>query len=168
LVPVIAELLAEKKLAYIDIDSRRQAIAAEALERLAPDFVKLGFVITDFRIEGTDFDEGTKQRIGQISDKLADRHAADQLGITYGELQQLMALRDAARNEGGAAGVLVGAGAGSSLGRMLASGNEMENQGGMAPEGALSRLRKLKGLFDEKLISEAEFNAKKQDILKDI
>jgi membrane protease subunit (stomatin/prohibitin family) len=168
LVPVIGELLAEKKLAYIDIDSKRQGIAAGALERLAPDFAKLGFAIMDFRIEGTDFDEGTKQRIGQISDKLADRTAADRLGITYAELQRLMALRDAARNEGGAAGVLLGAGAGAGLERMMAPGAETRGAASEAPEGALSRLRRLKGMHDEKLISEAEFNAKKQEILKDI
>ncbi|MEO6097762.1 MAG: SPFH domain-containing protein [Fibrobacteria bacterium] len=168
LVPVIGELLAGKKLAYIDIDSKREGIAAGALERLAPDFAKLGFAITDFRIEGTDFDEGTKQRIGQISDKLADRNAADRLGITYAELQRLMALREAARNEGGAAGVLLGAGAGAGLERMMTPGLEARSAGGDPPEGALSRLRRLKGMLDEKLISDAEFAAKKQEILKDI
>lgn len=168
LVPVIGELLAEKKLAYIDIDSKRQGIAAGALERLAPDFAKLGFAITDFRIEGTDFDEGTKQRIGQISDKLADRNAADRLGISYAELQRLMALRDASRNEGGAAGVLLGAGAGAGLERMMAQGGESRGAAGEAQEGALSRLRRLKGMLDEKLISGAEFDAKKTEILKDV
>lgn len=162
LVPCIGEYLAEKKLAYIEVDSRRHEIAAGALQRLGPDFAKLGFAITDFRIEGTDFDDGTKQRIGEISDKLADRHAADKLGISYGELQKLMALREAARNEGGAAGVMLGAGAGSGLGGMLAAGGTAAE----ASEGSLSRLRKLKGLLDEKLISDSEFDAKKAEILK--
>lgn len=164
LVPIISDYLAEKKLAYIEIDSRRHEIASGALQRLGADFAKLGFAVTDFRIEGTDFDEGTKQRIGQISDKLADRHAADKLGISYGELQKLMAMRDAARNEGGAAGVLVGAGTGAGLGRMLASDAAAPD----ASEGSLSRLRKLKTLLDEKLISESEFDAKKREILKDL
>ncbi|MDB5105132.1 MAG: hypothetical protein JWP91_2821 [Fibrobacteres bacterium] len=169
LVPVLSAYLAEKKLAYLEIDSRRNEIAAGALERLRPDFAKLGFVIGDFGIEGTDFDEGTKQRIGQISDKLADRHAADKLGISYGELQRLMALRDAARNEGGAAGVLVGAGTGSALAGMAsASVASTAGSGADASEGSLSRLRKLKGLFDEKLISESEYDAKKREILKDL
>ncbi|MDB5050566.1 MAG: hypothetical protein JWO30_3637 [Fibrobacteres bacterium] len=164
LVPIISDYLAEKKLAYIEIDSRRHEIASGALQRLGADFAKLGFAVTDFRIEGTDFDEGTKQRIGQISDKLADRHAADKLGISYGELQKLMAMRDAARNEGGAAGVLLGAGTGAGLGRMLASDAAAPD----ASEGSLSRLRKLKSLLDEKLISESEFDAKKREILKDL
>jgi hypothetical protein len=71
-----------------------------------------------------------------------------------------MALRDAARNEGGAAGVLVGAGAGQALSLAAAQGD--------ASEGVLERLRKLKGLSDEKLISEAEYAAKQRDILKDL
>jgi membrane protease subunit (stomatin/prohibitin family) len=160
LVPTLGAYLAEKKLAYMEIDGRRQEIAAGALARLAPDFARLGFAIEDFRIEGTEFDEGTQQRIGQIADKLADAHAAGKLGISYGELQRLMALRDAARNEGGAAGVLVGAGAGQALSLAAAQGD--------ASEGVLERLRKLKGLSDEKLISEAEYAAKQRDILKDL
>lgn len=163
LVPTIGGYLAEKKLSYIDIDSRRQEIAAGALQRLGQDFAKLGFAVTDFRIEGTDFDEETKQRIGEMSDKLADRHAAGKLGISYGELQKLMAMRDAARNEGGAAGVLLGAGAGANLGRMAAEASAPE-----ASEGSLARLRKLKGLLDENLISETEFAAKKAEILRDL
>jgi membrane protease subunit (stomatin/prohibitin family) len=163
LVPGISEYLAEKKPAYLEVDARRHEIAAGAMQRLAPDFAKLGFAIDDFRIEGTDFDDGTKQRIGQISDKLADSHAASRLGISYPELQRLMAMRDAARNEGGAAGVMLGAGMGTGLSSMAA--------GAVAPdasEGSFSRLRKLKGLLDEKLITETEFEAKKRDILKDL
>lgn len=163
LVPSIGAYLAEKKLAYLEVDARRNEIAAGALERLGPDFAKLGFAISDFRIEGTDFDEGTKQRIGQISDKLADSHAAGKLGISYGELQRLMAMRDAARNEGGAAGVLLGAGTGAGLGRMAAEAAAPD-----ASEGSLSRLRRLKSLLDENLISAAEFEAKKTEILKDL
>lgn len=163
LVPTIGAYLAEKKLAYLEVDARRHEIAAGALQRLGADFARLGFAVGDFRIEGTDFDEGTKQRIGQISDKLADSHAAGRLGISYGELQKLMAMRDAARNEGGAAGVLVGAGTGAGLGRMAADAAAPD-----ASEGSLSRLRKLKTLLDEKLISEAEFAAKKAEILKDL
>ncbi len=161
IVPTLGGYLAEKKLAYLEVDARRGEIAAGALQRLGADFANLGFAITDFRIEGTDFDEGTKQRIGQIADKLADSHAAEKLGISYGELQRLLAMRDAARNEGGAAGVLVGANTGNALASIAAAAPD-------ASEGTLARLRKLKGLFDERLISEAEYTAKKQDILKDL
>jgi membrane protease subunit (stomatin/prohibitin family) len=156
----LGDYLASKKLSYIDIDSHREEIARGALERLAPDIDALGFRILDFRIEGTDFDEGTRQRIDQISERLADRHAAEKLGITYPELQKLLAMREAARNEGGAAGVLVGAGAGAGLGGQMMSASDPS-------EGSLARLRKLKGMYDEKLISGPEYDAKKREILKD-
>ena len=161
--PTLGDYLAEKKLAYLEVDSRRAEIAAGALARLGSGFAKLGFVIDDFRIEGTDFDEGTKQRIGQMADKLADAHAAEKLGISYPELQRLMAMRDAARNESGAAGVIVGANTANALTPFACAG-----AGTDASEGTLARLRKLKGLFDEKLISSEEYATKKQDILKDL
>jgi membrane protease subunit (stomatin/prohibitin family) len=161
LVPALGAYLAEKKLAYMEVDARRREIAAGALSRLAPEFARLGFAIEDFGIEGTDFDEGTRQRIGEIADKLADAHAASRLGISYAELQRLMAMRDAARNEGGAAGMLVGAGAGRTLAGPVAAAAD-------ASEGALERLRKLKKLSDEALISDAEYAAKKREILEDL
>jgi len=156
----LGDYLATKKLSYIDIDSHREEIARGALELLAPDFESLGFRILDFRVEGTGFDEGTRRRIDQISERLADRHVAEKLGLTYTELQKLLAMRDAARNEGGAAGVLVGAGAGANLGAQMMPSSD-------ASEGSLARLRKLKGMYDEKLISEPEYDAKKREILKD-
>jgi hypothetical protein len=74
-----------------------------------------------------------------------------------------MAMRDAARNEGGAAGVMLGAGMGTGLSAMASGATAPD-----ASEGSFSRLRKLKGLLDEKLITETEFEAKKRDILKDL
>ena len=164
LAQILAAYLAGQKLSYIHIDAKREEIAAAALALLAPDFATLGILVHDFRIEGSDFDEETHQRIGQISDKLADNHAASRLGLTYGELQKLESMRDAARNEGNGAGMVVGLGAGAGLARDMAAPAGAAGSG----ESVESRMRNLKKLFDGNLISVGEFAAKRAEILRDI
>jgi hypothetical protein len=48
------------------------------------------------------FDAATQQRIGRVADVAADTQAA--AGLSYAELENLKALREAARNAGGLAG----------------------------------------------------------------
>ena len=49
----------------------------------SPDFAKLGFEFTDFRIEGVNFDEDTVRRIGRIADLAAEAQAVKAVGIDY-------------------------------------------------------------------------------------
>jgi membrane protease subunit (stomatin/prohibitin family) len=160
----IGDFLATAQYSYAQIDAQREEIS-QALElKLQADFLKLGFSLTDFRIEGTDFDEDTKGRISKIADIAADAHGADIAGVSYAELQRLEAMKDAANNEVGAAGLMMGMGVGSGL-----AGTTMQSD---TPQPAVtdvkSRLSQLKELFDAKLISEEEYTQKKSDILKDL
>ncbi|NTU60201.1 MAG: SPFH domain-containing protein, partial [Deltaproteobacteria bacterium] len=80
LVQPLTDYLAEAKLSYVDIDAHRNEAAEKIAERLVPDFARLGFALADFRIEGVDFDDGTKQRIGRIADLTAEAQAAEAAG----------------------------------------------------------------------------------------
>ena len=73
-------------------------------------------------------------------------------------MQKLEALRDAARNEGGLAGAGLQLGAGVQLAQDIF---KEQGAGGDAAE----RLCKLKKLFDEQLITEEEYEQKKNEIL---
>jgi len=170
LIHPLTDYLAEKKLSYAEIDSNRDEIAYDLMQILQKDFNKLGFTLIDFRIEGTDFDEGTKERIEKIANVTADVHAAKSAGVSYRELQQLNALGDAAKNESGAAGVFMGMGAGNSLAQTM---NEPFSQTPLkeAPttqNSLASRLMQLKELYEQELISEEEYTAKKLSILSEL
>jgi len=158
MVQPISDFLAESQYSYARIDAQRNEIALALHGRLNGVFDALGFFLSDFRIEGSDFDEGTKARIGRIADVGADVHAAKHAGVSYAELQRLSAMRDAAANEVGAAGVMMGMGTGMQL--------SAQTQEGSAPEDIGSKLRQLKQFFDEALISEEEYAAKKAELLK--
>jgi len=165
----LGDYLATEKFSYAEIDARREEIAAGMRERLARDFGKLGFEITDFRIEGTGFDAETVRRIGRIADVSAEAQAAAAAGLDYGRVQQLEAMREAARNEGGGAGVGMGLGAGLGFGQMMAGAMGGAAAGAAAAAGgggdAEALLGRLKRMHEEGLISAEEYAAKKKEVL---
>ena len=84
LIQPLSDYLAEAKHSYAEIDAHREEIATEMAQKLVPEFEKLGFEITDFRIEGTAFDEDTIDRINRIADVTAEATAAQAAGLNYG------------------------------------------------------------------------------------
>lgn len=163
----ISDYLAECQYSYSDIDANRDEIARSIAIKLSILFRKLGFSISDFRIEGTDFDDDTLRRINRIADLTAEAQAAKAAGLDYAKVQQLEAMREAARNEGGAAGAGMGLGAGVALGQNMAGQlNEDTSKTDTPNEDLVSKLTQLKQLFENGLISEAEYVAKKQDLLE--
>jgi len=158
LVQPISDFLAESQYSYVQIDAQRDEISLELHGRLNSVFADLGFFLSDFRIEGTDFDEGTQERINRIAEIGADVHAAKNAGVSYQELQRLSAMRDAAANEVGAAGVMMGMGTGMQLAGEANPSVQGEDIG--------SKLRQLKQFFDDALITEEEYASKKSELLK--
>jgi membrane protease subunit (stomatin/prohibitin family) len=167
IIHTISDYLAESQYSYAEIDSQREEIAQGISIKLSIAFRKLGFDITDFRIEGTDFDDETQQRINRIADLVAESHAAKAAGLDYTRLQQLEAMREAARNEGGGAGLGMGMGAGIGLGQSMAQtlNEHATAQPPSEQDEAMSKLSQLKKMFEAELITEQEYLAKKQQVL---
>jgi membrane protease subunit (stomatin/prohibitin family) len=162
----LADFLATSHFGYVDIDANREEIAQGLQAKLVQVFAELGFIITDFRIEGTDFDEDTLKRINRIADMTAEAQAAREVGLDYAKVQQLEAMRDAARNEGGGAGMGMGLGAGISFGQNLAQAmNNPSANAGTAADDPMAKLAQLKKMFEAELISAEEYAAKKKAIL---
>lgn len=159
----LSNYLASAKFSYAEIDSHLVEIAAHGLQETKSIFERLGFVLTDFRIEGTSFDPETTQRIGEISNVQADVHAARIAGVDFSELQKLRALRDAANNQG-VAGAGVGMFTGLEMGKALgasATSSDKTDGGDLK-----TKLQDLKSLFDDGLITEEEYASKRQELLK--
>ncbi len=163
----ISDYLAESKFSYAKIDANREEIARGISIKLSMAFRKLGFDITDFRIEGTDFDDETLKRINRIADLTAEAHAAKAVGLDYAKVQQLEAMREAARNEAGGAGIGMGMGAGIGLGQTMAQTLTEQNttQPQVATDDPMEKLLQLKKMFAAELITDQEYASKKQSIL---
>jgi membrane protease subunit (stomatin/prohibitin family) len=122
----LTDLMAASGFSYIEVDRNRVELSEQLFGGLKEIFTKIGFELTDFRIEHTDFDDETTARIGKIADKIAEAQAVNAMGQVdpsemhnYATFEQLAALRDAARNEGGIAGLGVGLGAAVGFGQTM-------------------------------------------------
>lgn len=154
--------------AYNEIDGHLTEIGLQMTSLLNQDTEQLGFTLTDFRVDGTVFDEQTQERIGRIADVTADSQAAKEGGLTYAELEKLRALRDAARNEGGMAGTGVQMGVGLEMGKQMGAAAQIINERSNPTDELTRRLTRLRLLRDENVISEADYEAKKRELLNEI
>lgn len=160
---LVANVINEKRYSYTEIDGKLDDIAHDIAAKTNNEYTEMGLCLTDFRIVGTQFDEQTQERIGRVADISADIKAAEQAGLSYTELEKLRALRDAARNEGGLAGTGLKLGVGMELGRKF--NEQTDNFISAGNSDAAEKIRKLKILLDEEIISQADFDTKKQEIL---
>lgn len=155
----MSDFLANAQFGYTEIDKHRNEIAVFCSQASAPIFENLGFALLDFRIEGTNFDEDTKLRIGRIADMSAEAQALKELGIDYVQHQQLQAMRDLAKNEGPAH-------MGMQMGMMFAQTPPPAAQS--AADDPFQKLEKLKKMFDMGLITEQEYSSRKAEILNSL
>lgn len=157
----ISNYLANAKFSYAEVDANIEVIAQEAQAKTIVIFEELGFKLLDFRIEGTSFDPETVKRIGEISDMQAEVKAANIAGVDFAELQRLKAMRDMAKNEG-VAGASMGMFAGMNMGNAM---GQQAPQASSEKTDVRAKLKELKELFEDDLISEEEFKTKKQQLL---
>lgn len=160
IVTPLSSFLAEKAYPYREVDSHLMDLSNELKERTAAELEQLGLELTDFRVNSVTFDEDTMERIGRIANMTAEQRAAAEVDLDYVSMQKLEALRDAARNEGGLAGAGLQLGAGVQLAKDV-----FKTQ---AADDSTERLRKLKKLLDEQLITEEEYEKKKNEILSQL
>lgn len=161
----LTDILATSRYAYTEVDANREEIAAALEIKLKTICVDLGFEMLDVRIEGTSFDEATEARINKIADMTAEAQALNALGINYAQKQQLEALNNAAKNEGGIAGLGASLTAGLGLGQAMGNAMNTMNTQQKSEDDPMQKLEKLKKMFDNQLISEDEYKAKKAEIL---
>lgn len=161
----LTDYLAESKYSYADIDAHRDEISLDLTTKLKKDFAKLGFSLTDLRLEGTNFDDDTLDRINRIANVSTEALAAEAAGLDYAGLQKLEAMRDAAKNEGGGAGIGMGIGAGMGFGKMMANSMVEDSPSKLSEDDPFNKLKKLKQMFEAELINQEEYNNKKNEIL---
>lgn len=166
--PALTSYLAQSGYSYKDIDARLSDISAHMQQTLSDVFSTVGLVLLDFRIEGTSFDANTMERINKVADMTSEALAATEIGLNYESLEKLRALRDAAKNEGGLAGVGLHMGAGLELGKTFVSQKEELTSVNNSMDDAVTQLKKLKLLLDEGILTQEEFDEKKKDILNRI
>ncbi len=111
----ISDTIAESKIAALDIASNLLEFSQVASETLSTNFTNLGLELTKLVIENISFPEevekaiDTRSSMGVLSDQMD----------TFVKFQSAHAIRDAAKNQGGIAGIGSQVGAGVAIGEMM-------------------------------------------------
>lgn len=164
---VIAERMRERKLSVLDLATEYDELSEMAHEALKTDFASLGVELVRFYINTISVPEELEKRLDQAGGVSAMGGMGD-----YTRFKAAEALQDAARAGGdNLAGAGVGMGVGLNLGAVMGQSLGQSLQGHSqsaapaAKEDPLAVLKKLKEMLDAGLITQAEFDTKKTEIL---
>ncbi|MFM8386890.1 MAG: SPFH domain-containing protein [Planctomycetia bacterium] len=152
-----------------DLPSKYDEVSRELGQLLDNDVKRFGLSIENFRVNAITPPEAVQQAI----DERSRMGALGDLGA-YTRLKAAEALGDAARNPGGggAAAAGVGLGAGLGMGQVMADALRQSQQpaapapGAAAGPSVADQLRQLAALHKEGLLTEAEFQAKRAELIK--
>lgn len=131
--------------------------------KLQADFSGLGLSLHDFNLNTISVPEDVQEMIDQRSGMAAIGNMDD-----FMKYKVAMSLQDAAQNQGGAMGSMVGAGAGLGMGFSMPSMIQ-QSMGGSAnvaqSESPMDKLKKLKELLDMEAITNEEYSEKKKELM---
>lgn len=177
LMATMASSLGSANVAFLDMAANQALMAQQVYKDLASAFARYGIGLDEFNVASVSLPEELQAALDErISAGMKGSLGADRMsGFTQFQVASSIPL--AAQNEGGLAGIGAGVGAGMAVGQAMAQGmsGAFAHQPGTpaAPATAAAaedsiedRLTKLKGLLDKGLISAADYDSTKAELLK--
>jgi membrane protease subunit (stomatin/prohibitin family) len=163
-------------LPFVDMAANQSQFSAKLKEVLTPAFADYGLLLRSFYVESLSLPEELQQHL----DKASSMRLVGDLKA-YTQYQVAESIPTAASNPGGIAGAGAGLGAGLAIGQTFAS----QIAGATGPAGStgpasstppaatpaedpIALLERLHGLVTKGIITDAEFQAKKTEILSKI
>lgn len=164
----IAAYLGSAEIAFVDMAANQQKFSTQLKEVLTPAFKDYGLELRNFFLESLSLPEELQAHL----DKAASMRLVGDLN-KYAQFQTAEAIPVAAANPGGLAGAGVGLGAGISMAQVmagqLAGSMNNGNAANAAPaEDPVAALERLHGLIAKGILTQAEFDAKKAELLSKI
>lgn len=162
-VATMSDLFGESGLSFVDMAANQDEFGRAMREKLLPAFERYGLSLDAFAVQNVSLPE----ELQKVLDTRIGMNMLGDLG-RYTQYQTANAIPLAAQNEGGLAGIGAGLGAGLSVGQSMA-------QSMMPPAGAaavaagadevVATLEKLHALVGKGVLTQAEFDAKKAELL---
>jgi len=167
LVATASQVLGSGKFAALDFMARSAEVNSAVEAEVNSGLREWGIAITRFLIENVSLPPEVEQALDTRS-KMA---VLGDLG-KFTQFQTAQAIGDAAKNPGGGAGAGMGLGAGIAMGQqMAATMGAMQQPTAAAPQGGAptvdvrARLEQLKKLYEDKLITAEEYEAKRKELI---
>lgn len=164
-VGAMADLVGESRIPFLDLAANQEELAAQLRGRVQGAFGGLGLELATFVVESVSLPE-------ELQKALDARIGMSIVGDMqrYTQYQVASNIATAASNEGGIAGVGAGLGAGVAMGQAMtqAIGHAVTPPAaaGAAQEDVATLLEKLHALKTKGVLTDAEFDAKKAELLK--
>jgi membrane protease subunit (stomatin/prohibitin family) len=160
-------------IAFLDMAANQNLMAQQVKGDLAAAFARYGIGLDQFNVSSVSLPEELQGALdARIGAGMKGSLSSGQMG-GFTKFQVASSVPLAAGNEGGLAGIGAGLGAGAVLGQTMAQslGGAMSAAAPGAPAAAAQapveeRLEKLKGLLDKGLITAADYDSSKAELLK--
>jgi len=160
----MAACLGSSDVAFLDMAANQEAFSAHLKQAIEPTFTSYGLELTTFYLQSLSLPEEVQARLDRASSM---RIVGDLKQYTQFEAAE--ALKEAAANPGGIAGA--GAGLGAGLAMAQAIGGAMNPAASPAPgaeSDPVAMIERLGGLLQKGILTQAEFDAKKAELLRQI
>ncbi|MRW90125.1 hypothetical protein GJ699_09035 [Duganella sp. FT80W] len=168
----MASSLGASQVPFLDMAANQALMAQQVKGDLTTAFARYGVALDEFNVASVSLPEELQAALDErISAGMKGGMSADKLA-GYTKFQVANAIPLAAQNEGGLAGIGAGLGAGMTVGQAIgqAMGSTMAPAtaapAAPAEDSIEARLGKLKGLLDKGLISAADYDSTKAELLK--
>ena len=170
-VATMTGLLGSSEVPFLDMAANQMLMSEKLKEGMLPVFEKYGLLLDNFAVENVSLPEELQKA---IDTRISMGMMGDMNKFT--QYQMANAIPLAAQNEGGMAGIGAGLAAGMGMGQMMA-GTMAQTMAGVAQPNAAApvappaddptaKLGKLKVMLDQNLITQADYDTAKAEVLK--
>ncbi len=171
LVAGMTDLFGESGVSFVDMAGNQDEFGQAMMFKMKPMFAEFGLTLDSLVVQNVSLPE----ELQKILDQKIGMNMIGDMG-RFTQYQVANAIPEAAKNEGGMAGMGVGMGAGLGFGQVMGQAMASAMQpaaGGALPAAAtvsadevVATLEKLHGLVEKGILSQAEFDGKKAELLK--
>ena len=161
----LSDLFGESGVSFIDMAGNQDEFGKAMHFKMAPVFAEYGLTLDSLVVQNISLPEELQKVLDQ---KIGMNMIGDMQRFT--QYQVANSIPDAAKNEGGLAAMGVGLGAGVGFGQVMGQAMAQVTQPAAAvvvsADEIVATLEKLHGLVEKGILSQAEFDAKKAELLK--
>ncbi|MBV7440590.1 SPFH domain-containing protein [Weeksellaceae bacterium TAE3-ERU29] len=162
--PKFGEVIAQSGISVLDLAGNMTELSAKIRPLITPYFENLGVEVTEFAVSSVTlptevtkhFDDVTSMNMVGDMNRYTQFQTAKAIGEEGNPLQNNV-------QQGTAMGMMLGA-----MQQQMQNSNSSQNQSNAPTDDVASRLQKLKTLFENGLIDEEEFKAKKAEIIAEL
>lgn len=168
-ITALSSFLATSNIPFVDMAANVVQFSNMLLEGLKPGFTNYGLALKSFQVQSVNLPAELQKRL----DERASMNIVGDLRA-YTQFQAAQSIPIAAANEGGVAGAGAALGAGLGMAQAMsqafagAMGGGSAGGGGQAAESPSVALERIHELFKKGILTQAEFDAKKAELLKKI